>query len=220
MNGPEPVTPPPSSPVFLRSGVFFNDPNVDPDLATLTDYLAGELDVDAAIALEERLDNDRAFAEMASPLIALWRTAQVEARRRRARGLRRWSYAALAIVIAASALAVKLTPNTSQDAAVVSMWRPITYAAGDSVRAVIVSGGVLVTLAPHASVTVDRLRFGDMAVDIALAGNAWIDVPPRTSATVRTAVGRVEIGPGRFVVTDSVAAGSPRDIHISREESR
>lgn len=207
-----------ATPVTLKSGVFFDDPEGDADLATLSDYLAGELDADGRTAVERRLETDPAFADMALPLVELWRAARTDAQRQRTRGVRRWTYAIAAAVLAASAVAMKMTPNTSQAASTASMWRPETYAAGDSVRAVIVSGGVLVTLAPHASATVDRLRFGDMAVDIALAGNAWLDVPRRASAHVRTAVGTLDVGAGRFTVTDSIGTNGAHNVHISREE--
>jgi anti-sigma-K factor RskA len=45
----------------------------DADLASITDYLAGELDASAVAVVEQRLMQDEAFRRRAQPLMLAWR---------------------------------------------------------------------------------------------------------------------------------------------------
>lgn len=50
---------------------------MDPDFALVADYAAGELDAEAASAVEKRMETDPAFADLAAPVLLAWQAPPV-----------------------------------------------------------------------------------------------------------------------------------------------
>lgn len=217
MDEPLRLVPPP---VRLRSGYFSNAglEDVDPDVITITDYLAGELEDDARARVEDRLSSDAAFADKVRPVMVAWRSGLGKAPSSLRWSARRTSLAiAAAVVIVALPLTARwLTPSSAPGLASSGMWRPELAVAGDSARSVVAPGRVAVTLAPRSRVITDRFRLPRGAVRMALDGSATVVVPVGEHVKVRTGAGEMELRPGRYVITESTDG---RDVRIVRQEA-
>ena len=180
----------------------------DPDLALITDYLAGALDASSAKAVERRLEEDAAFFDKVWPLVRAWRLEQsfrAAGSKRRVSTLRRWApilAAAAVLVIVVQELprfgvrfgkAPRGLPVLAPDAS-------IATGPGET-REVLLADSTRVVLRPHSTFSYSRAVGAGAAVVARIRGEAVFDVA-RASApvTVETRAGTTRLAVGRYAI--------------------
>ena len=180
----------------------------DPDIALITDYLAGALDASSTKAVERRLEEDAVFFDKVWPLVRAWRLEQSF----RAVGstARRSKIRRLAPILVAAAVLVFVVQELPR--AGVHFGRPprglpvlapeasIATGPGET-REVLLADSTRVVLRPRSTFSYSRAVGAGAAVIARIRGEAVFEVARASSpVTVETRAGMTRLAVGRYAI--------------------
>jgi ferric-dicitrate binding protein FerR (iron transport regulator) len=175
----------------------------DPDIALITDYLAGELSSSDEARVEHRLEDDEVFFDKVFPLVQAWRMPH-RFRKPKTRHRTTWIGALAAAAVLAFVVfeAPRRGIRFGAQRALPVVVSGVSIATGPiETREVMLEDSTRVVLRPQTTLAYSRALNAGKAAVARVRGEAVFDVArTRTPLTVETSAGSTSLGTGRYAI--------------------